>query len=262
LTTTQTWTEELVNVAGGQAQLLKGGSGPPVFVLHDEIENPGWQPYHEALSRDFTVYAPSHPGYDKSTGLQWVRRITDVAHFYQGLRLVLGLEAPVSLVGISMGGWLAAEMAAMCPASVRGLVLVGAMGIKPEVGEIAEVLMVGHERTLGQSFHDSRFIPDLEKLTPEEAAVRWSNREVTSRLCWKPYMHNPSLPHLLEGVQGLPTLIIWGRDDRIIPLSAGQTYNRAISGSELLVFDNCGHRPEIEKTSVFFNSVRNFLAQQ
>ena len=258
MTTTQTWTEELVNVAGGQAQLLKGGSGPPVFVLHDEIENPGWQPYLEALSRDFTVYAPSHPGYDKSTGLQWVRRITDVAHFYQGLRLVLGLEAPVSLVGISMGGWLAAEMAAMCPASVRGLVLVGAMGIKPEVGEIAEVLMVGHERTLGQSFHDSRFIPDLEKLTPEEAAVRWSNREVTSRLCWKPYMHNPNLPQYLELIR-VPSLIVWGRQDSIAPINCGEIYNRVLEGSTFHVIDDCGHYPQIEKAQEFIDVTLDFL---
>ena len=75
-------------------------------------------------------------------------------------------------------------------------------------------------------------------------------------------MHNPSLPHLLEGVRGLPTLIVWGRDDRIIPLSAGEAYSQAITGSELLVLDNCGHRPEIEQTTRFVNRVRTFLAQQ
>ena len=86
-------------------------------------------------------------------------------------------------------------------------------------------------------------------------------RAESARLAWKPYMHNPSLPNLLEGVRDLQTLIVWGREDRIIPVSAGHAYNHAITGSELLVLDNCGHRPEIENTSQFVNRVRSFLLQ-
>ncbi len=64
---------------------------------------------------------------------------------------------------------------------------------------------------------------------------------------------------LLEGVKDLPTRIIWGRDDAIVPLSARQAYNKSIAGSELFVFDNCGHRPEIEQTDAFVDRVRRFL---
>jgi pimeloyl-ACP methyl ester carboxylesterase len=73
-------------------------------------------------------------------------------------------------------------------------------------------------------------------------------------------MFNPSLPHLLEGVTGLPTLLVWGRNDRIVPLSAGELYHKSIKGSELMVLDRCGHRPEIEKQTEFNQRVQRFLA--
>lgn len=73
-------------------------------------------------------------------------------------------------------------------------------------------------------------------------------------------MFNASLGWLLEGVQGLPTLLVWGREDKIVPVSAGQVYNRAIVGSELAVFDGCGHRPEIERSQEFIARVQSFLA--
>ena len=72
-------------------------------------------------------------------------------------------------------------------------------------------------------------------------------------------MYNPSLSPLLEGVSGLPTLVVWGREDRIIPASAGWSYNRSIVGSELTTFEGCGHRPEIEKAEEFINRMQYFL---
>ena len=85
MTTTQNWTEQTVEVGGVKQQVFKGGSGTPLIVLHGARGNPGWMPYHQALSEHFTVYAPSHPGYDKSERPSWVATITDVAHFYLGV---------------------------------------------------------------------------------------------------------------------------------------------------------------------------------
>ena len=130
MTATQTWTEEFLEIAGARTQVLKGGSGASLLVLHGGGGNPGWMSYHQALSQHFTVYAPSHPGYDKSQRPAWIRTIADVAHFYLGFMQNLGLEQ-VPLMGFSMGGWLAAEIAAMCPTKVKGMMLVDAVGIKP-----------------------------------------------------------------------------------------------------------------------------------
>ena len=256
--TAQSWSEEFIQVAGARTQVFKGGTGAPVLVLHGAGGNPGWMPYHQELSKHFTVYASSHPGYDGSDRPPWVSTITDVAHFYIGLMSALGLEGQVSLMGFSMGGWLAAEIAAMYPSKVKGMVLVGAVGIKPQVGEIAETLMVSPQSTQKLAFYDISKAPDLESLTQEQQDILWSNREMTSRLCWKPYMHNPSLPEYLRLVR-LPSLIVWGRQDGIVPLNCADIYHEVLEGSALHVIDQCGHSPQIEKPEELLEASVHFL---
>jgi pimeloyl-ACP methyl ester carboxylesterase len=258
-------TEHTLEVAGIHLQLLKGGSGEALLVLHGAGGNPGWLPYHRELATQFTVYAPSHPGYGQSERPDWISTINDMAHFYRQFIEELSL-APVHLIGFSMGGWLAAEIAAMCPAYLKSLVLVDAAGIKPEVGEIAEILMVSQDVVKKLRFYDPTQVPDYDtlvnrQLTPEEEATQWRNREMTSRLCWKPYFHNPKLPAYLRGVKVL-TLIVWGREDAIIPLNCGELYRRALVNSTLQVIDRCGHSPALEKPQEFLAAVLSFLAKR
>jgi pimeloyl-ACP methyl ester carboxylesterase len=258
-------TDELVEVAGTRIQLLKWGAGEPLLVLHGAAGNPGWLPYHQALSRQFAVYAPSHPGYDHSSRPDWISTMTDMAHFYRQFIEELGL-APVNLLGFSMGGWLAAEIAAMCPHTLKRLILVDAAGIKPQVGDMAEIFMVSPEQTLKLRFYDPTQVPTYQqlvdrKLTPEEEEVQWRNREMASRLCWKPYLHNPKLPAYLRGVK-TPTLIIWGKQDAIIPVNCGELYHQALSNSTLHVIDRCGHSPAVEKPQEFLQVVQEFLAKR
>ena len=260
MATTQSWTEEFVEVAGARTQILKGGSGAPLLVLHGSGGNPGWMPYHQAFSQHFTVYSPSHPGYDKSDRPVWVSTITDVAHFYLGFMRALGLDEQVSLIGFSMGGWIAAEIAAMCPPKLKGLVLVDAVGVRPHVGEIAELLMVSPQQVQKRAYYDISLAPDLEAVPPEQEAVQWHNREMASRLCWKPYMHNPSLPEYLKLVR-VPSLIVWGRQDGIVPLNCGEIYHDVLEGSTLHVIDRCGHSPQIEKPQEFQDVTLDFLGQ-
>ena len=258
MTTTQSWTEETVDVEGVKIQMLKGGSGAPLVVLHGAGGNPGWQDYHQALSQHYTVYAPSHPGYDGSDRPDWVRTINDVAHFELGLMRHLGIDRP-TLMGFSMGGWIAAEIAAMSPHDIRGMVLVNAVGIKPEVGEIAEMLMVPPETTQKLAFYDISKAPDLSQLTQEEQEARWRNREMASRLCWRPYMHNPNLPRYLQLIR-VPALIVWGRQDGVVPLNVGEIYHSVLQGSTLRVIEQCGHSPQIEKPQEFMDASMAFLS--
>jgi pimeloyl-ACP methyl ester carboxylesterase len=264
MTATQDYRDERLEVAGTQLQVLKGGQGAPLLLLHGAGGNPGWQPYHAALAQHYTVYAPSHPGYNHSRRPDWINTINDMAHFYRQCIEALGLS-PVHLLGFSMGGWLAAELVAMCPPAVKSLVLVGAAGIKPHVGEIAEILMVSQDVVKKLRFYDPAQVPDYETLvnrplTPEEEVLQWQNREMTSRLCWKPYFHNPSLPGYLHGVK-VPTLIVWGRQDAIIPVHCGELYHQALANSTLHVIDRCGHSPALEKPQEFLQIVLPFLAQ-
>ena len=125
MTATRLQNESSVTVAGTVVQMFSGGSGPPLLYLHGAGGNPGWQPYHEALAQTHTVYAPSMPGFNGTPRPQWISTIPDLAHFNLQMVQDLKLEQYV-LMGSSMGGWLAAEMAAMSDQNLKGLVVTNA----------------------------------------------------------------------------------------------------------------------------------------
>ncbi len=258
-------TESTIHVGGTGVALLRGGSGRPLLVLHEELGHPGWLAWHKDLAQDHSLLLPVHPGFGQLPRADWVSNVRDLAAFYSRMLREMAL-GPVDVIGFSLGGWIAAEMAAADAGQFRRMALVAPTGIRPPEGEILDLFIVTARAYLNASVHDAAATPEFAALygeeTPEQFEAWEDARAESARLAWKPYMHNPSLPHLLEGVQGLPTLIVWGRDDRIVPVSAGQAYNRAIAGSELAVFNNCGHRPEIEHTAQFVNRARDFLAQE
>lgn len=262
MTTTQHGNTSTITVETTEVEMWSGGSGPALLFLHGAGGNAGWQPWHEELSKTYTVYVPSQPGFNGTERPDWVYTITDVAHFNRSLVQALGLQHYI-LMGSSMGGWVAAEMAAMCHYDLQGLILVDAAGIKPEQSEIAEIFMVSAQTRQKQRFYDSSQVPNLERytrtLTPEEQAIEHANREMASRLCWKPYLHNLSLPHYL-GKVSTPTLIVWGKQDAIIPLECGELYRQALPHATLRVIDRCGHSPALEKPQEFVNVVTTFLA--
>jgi pimeloyl-ACP methyl ester carboxylesterase len=168
-----------------------------------------------------------------------------------------------ALLGHFMGGWLAAEIAVMCPAMVDKLVLVDAAGIKPERGEITDIFLHGPEGTRELSFYDAESVRDYElyfkspKL-PEERERQTMNREAVTRYCWKPYAHDPSLPFLLRRLT-LPSLIVWGREDRVVPPECADLFHAALPKSRLTVLDKCGHFPQFEKSAEFNRVVLDFL---
>ena len=250
-----------VQVSGTPVEVFSGGSGPPLLFLHGGNGFGTFDPTSGPIAARRSVYAPSHPGYFGTPRPRWVYSITDVAHFTLELANALGLEEYV-LVGHSLGGWIAAEMASMGGDNISGLVLVNPAGIRPRNSEIAEMFMVSAATRLELSFHDPSQVPNYEhftrEMTPAESAVDHSNREMSSRLGWKPYLHNPSLPHYLSKVEAR-TLIIWGANDAIIPLECGEMFRAAIPGSQLALINNCGHSPHMEKPDEFNSVVTAFL---
>ncbi len=263
-TTTKSWTEEMIEVAGANIQVVKGGAGDPLLVLHGEMGHPGWMRYHEGLSQGNTLHIPSHPGFGSSERLDWIMSVRDMAGWYLEAIDDLGL-GQVNLMGFSLGGWLAAEMASMSPDMFKKLVLVAPAGVRPPTGEIFDMFLVVAKDYITTSVLDPVSTPEFELLCPEEPtpeqAEAWEvAREEACRLSWRPYMHYPGLPHLLSRLKRLSTLIVWGRQDPIIPLSAGERYNQSIQGSRLVVLEDCGHQPEVEKPDEFVQVVQGFLS--
>ncbi|MGH7987656.1 MAG: alpha/beta fold hydrolase [Candidatus Binataceae bacterium] len=259
------WREEITHVAGTDLAIIKGGQGKPLLVLHEELGHPGWLNWHTALAKEHTVLVPIQPGLGKSPKLEWIRNIHDLGQFYSWVLRDLNL-APLDVIGFSTGGWIAAEMAAANCAQFRKMVLVAPMGIHPSQGEIMDIFAVTARTELTASVHDPE-TPEFNKLyggerTPEQFEAFEEARTENARLAWEPILHNPALPHFLEGVKGLPVQIIWGKDDAIVPVSCAEAYRKALKNTEAKVtlYNDCGHRPEIERSAEFIKLVREFLA--
>ena len=112
-------------------------------------------------------------------------------------------------------------------------------------------------------FYNPAQVPDYEarynrELTDQEVQTASWDREMAALLTWKPYMYNPKMPILMAQVK-TPSLVLWGKQDAIVPLNCGELYQQAIPGSSLVVIDECGHSPHIEKPNDFLNAVVPFV---
>jgi len=256
--------EETAHVAGIDLTVVKGGTGRPLLVLHEEMGYTGWLNWHSAMAEDHLLQIPLHPGFGVTPRLEWAESVRDLASFYSRTIRDQGLE-PIDVIGFSLGGWIAAEMAANCAHQFRRMVLVAPAGIRPPEGDIMDMFNMSARAYVDASVHDQKNTPEFTSLyggdaTPEQFEGWEDARAETARLAWAPYMFNRSLGPMLEGVRGLPTLIIWGRQDQIVPNSAAQVYNKSVEGSELALLEACGHRPEIEKAQDFVDRVKKFLS--
>ena len=259
------WNEETLQVAGTDLHLRRGGSGKPLLILQDEIGHRGALRYQEELAQDFEVIIPSHPGVGPTPRLDWVMNMRDLAGWYLMALDELGLNG-VDTVGFSLGGWLASEMATMEPGRFNRLALVGALGVLPPEGYIYDMFLSVPRDCINACFLNPEATPEFAAICPEqpepEQAQAWEiAREEACRLGWRPYMYYPGLPNLLPRLKNLPTLVVWGRDDAFVPLSAGQLYHQSIPGSRLEVINNCGHMPQVEQREEFLALARQFFSQ-
>ena len=254
---------QLTKAAGISVALRRGGKGVPLLVIHGELGVPGWLDSFARLAEHYDVIVPSLPGYGQSTRPNWIMGVHDLAAWVTWFARDIDLRSPVNVIGCSLGGWIAAEIATVAPQFVNKMVLVGAMGIKPDTGEIFDYFLNSGMTGLRRAFHrpdkSAEFMRYWGKeWTPEETDLVEQHREMTCRVAWKPYMHSLTLRHLLQGVR-TPSLLVWGREDAITPLDCGQIYERSIPRARLVTIPDCGHMPDMEKPADFVGLIRNFL---
>ena len=244
---TQQPVQRTIQVAGGAVRIRHGGAGPPLVILHHDIGNPGWLRFHELLAEDFTVYVPDIPGYGQSDRPQWARNVRDLVALLHLTLDELDFQ-DVVLVGLGYGGWLAAELATTAQRRFTHLVLVGAAGIQPRDGEIVDQFLIAHEEYVKLGFHDpANFTRQFGEIASDEQLVEWDIcREITTRVAWQPYMFNRALPELLKSVR-TPTLVVWGSDDRIVPLVCGEQYVETLPAARLVTIHGSGHFVEMEE---------------
>jgi pimeloyl-ACP methyl ester carboxylesterase len=249
--------ETFEQVAGCRIRIMRKGAGEPLLFLHGASGAGRWLPFMETLSQQHDVIVPEHPGFGQSDTPEWLDNIADLAHFYQDLIDQLGLRK-VHLVGTSLGGWIAAELARFSCEKLQSLTLVAAAGVSVPGVRKGDMFMWSPEEMTQKLFHDQQLAQAMpQPSTEDEVMVGLKNRLMTAKLSWSPRLHNPHLRKWLHRITA-PTLIIWGDDDQLLPLAYGQAYEKLIPGAQLQVISACGHLPHVEKPQEFTAKVLDF----
>src|SRR5579863_415042 len=245
---------ETITVAGAAIRLFRGGPGgaaaPPLVFLHGAGGHAGWMGFLEELSARFQVFAPEHPGFGQSDDPPWLDEVADLAYFHLDLLAALGLDR-VHLMGTSLGGWVAAEVAVRSTARLASLTLIGAVGITAGGEPIPDIFRMPEAENLRRYYADperaARRLADLGKADLSLAA---KTSATVTRLAYRPRFHNPGLAKWLHRID-VPTLLLWGAKDGLVPPKFGEAYHALIPGSRLVVLPEAGHAPFDEQKDAF-----------
>jgi pimeloyl-ACP methyl ester carboxylesterase len=254
-------TEKTLKVRDKSIQLYEGGDGPPLLYLHG-AGTYWWLPAHDRLATSHHVYAPVHPGFGASTGVEEIEDIEDLVFHELDVLDALGLDR-VDVVGTSLGGWIAAELALRQPQRVRRLVLVDAAGLRlPEV-PTPDLFLATPPESRELLFADPRgpvamaAIPDVPP-PPEKMALIMKGREAAARVLWNPHVRYRKLRSRLDRIK-TPTLVVWGAQDRLFPPAYGEAWAKGLPNARLVTIDRCGHLPHVEAPERFAEVTLDFL---
>ena len=244
--------DSFVEVDGCKVHLRRGGKGDPLLFLHGASGAPVVMPFMEKLAQRFDVLVPEHPGYGKSDEPEWLENIHDMAYFYLDFLKQLNLRN-VTIVGSSMGGWMALEIAVRDTSRLKSLVLVSPAGIAAPGVRAADIFLMPPEVLVRYLFVDQK-LAEARLAAPEDVDASLKNRHTTARLAWEPRLHDPFLPKWLHRID-VPVKIIWGREDRILPVGLGHELKRLLPKAEMHIMDNVGHLPHAERVDEFVDIV-------
>src|SRR5262245_2854197 len=251
----------MISIAGIELEVFERGEGAPLLYLHGGAGIGIDGLFLELIAKERRVVAPSHPGFGKSSLPDWLDSIDDIAHVYLELMDRLAL-ARIDLVGFSIGGWIAAEMATKVPERINRLVLIGPVGVKTGPADkldVPDVFAMPRERLDRLRFHDLGKNPvNLAKLGDAELNIVARNNETLALLTWEPYMHNPKLKHRLHRVN-VPTLFLRGGSDGIVSADYLKRYAALLPQARIETIADAGHLPHVEQTTATATKILQFL---
>jgi pimeloyl-ACP methyl ester carboxylesterase len=244
-----------------ELELHEAGDGPPLLFLHSGGGFAPDEDYVAMLARRYRLIAPSHPGFGHSSLPEWMDAIDDIAHVYLELMDRLELRR-VKMIGCSIGGWIAAELAAKTPDRFEKLVLVGPEGVKTgrrDQLDIPDIFALPQEEMARLRFHDpAKAKINLAKLSPEQLRIIARNNESLALLVWEPYMHNPKLAHRLHRLT-MPVLMMRGASDGLVSAEYLARYAKLVPQARIETIEAAGHLPQIEQPEAFVQKIVAFF---
>lgn len=257
--------EKTVSVRNGmfETKLRTDGHGDPLLFLHGAGGLRGWDAFLVDLAKQFTVYAPAHPGFETSTGIDHIDDVLDLVVYYNDFLEALGAES-VHLVGHSMGGMIAAELAALSPHRVRKLVLANAVGLWLDEHPVADFFAMTPEQLAVALWHDPNAavakammaVPQDEQAQLEAFLLRSQHLATAGKFLWP--IPDRGLKKRLHRIKA-PTLVLWGQSDGLVPPIYAQEFQQRIAGAKVSTMARCGHMPMYEDPEGFVKTVATFL---
>lgn len=250
--------QKFVEIDGCRINLLRGGMGEPLLYLHGAGGAGTVQPFMSRLAERFDVLVPEHPGFGQSDEPDWLENIHDLAYFYLDFLKHMDLTR-VNIVGSSIGGWLALEMAVRDSSRINSLVLVAPSGIQVPGLQTGDIFLWTPEQLVRNTLFDQALADKLlsEPVSPEQQEIAVKNRFSVARLAWEPRLHDPFLEKWLHRIT-VPTQIVWGESDRVLPVAYAEHFRARMPNARVAVVPRCGHLPQVEKSDEFCEIVFRF----
>jgi pimeloyl-ACP methyl ester carboxylesterase len=250
---------QTIDINGYNLGLARGGKGAPLLYLHGADGLGEWPVILDTLAERFDVIVPDHPGFGGSEAPAWIDDVSDVAYCYLDTIEALGLSG-VHIIGQSLGGWIALEMAVRSAERLRSLTLISAAGIHVKGVPKTDIFILDPEEVARLAYADPKI---GEKAAARAGTEKYQdlailNRIASARFGWQPRFFNPRLERWLHRVK-IPTHIIWGDGDRIIPPDYAQAFHRLIPGSTLTIIPKAGHLPHVEQAGAVAEAIQSFL---
>jgi len=250
----------LVSLTTLRLDVTDRGSGRPIVFLRGDEPPGASEAVIAALSRHGRVIAPWSPGFGRSDLPDAADSIEDAAYAQLDLLERMDIQDAI-LVGVSFGGWVAAEIAVRNVSRISHMVLAGAFGLRvgaPTERPIADLFALSPEDLLARTYADpEKGRWDVAAASDDDLLAFARGRDAQARIGWDPYMHNPALGRWLHRIER-PTLVLWGERDGIVSAELGREYAARIPGADFELVPGAGHLPHVEQPELFARRIAAF----